>query len=73
MNTRRIPKKDSGLGFKQKENSSVINEKAIKCYRMPYNHPIHLRLGILSCLNKIEALLKFHQNCVTTSLIIHEI
>ena len=39
---------------------------------MPQNHPIDLKVGIKSCLNKIEALLEFHQNCVTTSLIIHE-
>ena len=39
---------------------------------MPQNHPVDLKFGILSCFNKIKALLKFHQNCLTTSLIIHE-
>ena len=39
---------------------------------MPSNHPVDLKFGIFSCLNKIEALLKFHQNCLTTSLIIHD-
>ena len=39
---------------------------------MPQNYPIDLKLGIQSCLNKTEALLKFYQNCITTSLIIHE-